>query len=156
MPPLEERTEYPYQNIRVKNFPWGDGDKVSQSYTLPTELLKTQFLTVPLCRPSCKFPTRTFTTHKFRTGRIPRPSSSSYLHISTIPSSLSSSYQIRSRVIAAMSARITANTHTAGTPMSTTTTRTRLPKPITLQPTITHQNLACEPQCVFGRSFLWS
>lgn len=29
MPPIEERTEYPYQNIRVKNFPWGDGDKVS-------------------------------------------------------------------------------------------------------------------------------
>ncbi|KAL4740193.1 cytochrome c oxidase, subunit VIa [Aspergillus similis] len=29
MPPLEERTEYPYQNIRTKNFPWGDGDKVS-------------------------------------------------------------------------------------------------------------------------------
>ena len=29
MPPLEERPEYPYQNIRVKNFPWGDGDKVS-------------------------------------------------------------------------------------------------------------------------------
>ncbi|KAJ5624612.1 hypothetical protein N7510_000921 [Penicillium lagena] len=27
MPPLEERTEYPYQNIRVKNFPFGDGDK---------------------------------------------------------------------------------------------------------------------------------
>lgn len=27
--PLEERTEYPYQNIRVKNFPFGDGDKVS-------------------------------------------------------------------------------------------------------------------------------
>ncbi|KAA8914840.1 cytochrome c oxidase, subunit VIa [Sphaerosporella brunnea] len=27
MPPLEERTEYPYQNIRVKNFFWGDGDK---------------------------------------------------------------------------------------------------------------------------------
>ncbi|BCR91624.1 cytochrome c oxidase subunit VIa [Aspergillus chevalieri] len=26
-PPLEERTEYPYQNIRVKNFPFGDGDK---------------------------------------------------------------------------------------------------------------------------------
>lgn len=26
-PPLEERTEYPYQNIRTKNFPWGDGDK---------------------------------------------------------------------------------------------------------------------------------
>ncbi|GAM43846.1 cytochrome c oxidase subunit [Talaromyces pinophilus] len=27
MPPLEERTEYAYQNIRTKNFPWGDGDK---------------------------------------------------------------------------------------------------------------------------------
>jgi len=31
MPPLEERVEYPYQNIRTKNFTWGDGDKV---YTL--------------------------------------------------------------------------------------------------------------------------
>jgi cytochrome c oxidase subunit 6a len=28
MPPLEERVEYPYQNIRTKNFQWGDGDKV--------------------------------------------------------------------------------------------------------------------------------
>ena len=27
MPPLEERVEYPYQNIRSKNYPWGDGDK---------------------------------------------------------------------------------------------------------------------------------
>ncbi|KAK0609311.1 cytochrome c oxidase, subunit VIa [Bombardia bombarda] len=27
MPPLEERVEYPYQNIRTKNFVWGDGDK---------------------------------------------------------------------------------------------------------------------------------
>ncbi|KAK6839564.1 cytochrome c oxidase- subunit VIa [Apiospora arundinis] len=26
-PPLEERVEYPYQNIRSKNYPWGDGDK---------------------------------------------------------------------------------------------------------------------------------
>ncbi|RCI13916.1 hypothetical protein L249_8225 [Ophiocordyceps polyrhachis-furcata BCC 54312] len=26
-PPLEERVEYPYQNIRTKNFMWGDGDK---------------------------------------------------------------------------------------------------------------------------------
>jgi hypothetical protein len=25
---LEERPEYPYQNIRTKNFFWGDGDKV--------------------------------------------------------------------------------------------------------------------------------
>lgn len=39
MPPLEERTEYPYQNIRVKNFPWGDGDKVSLFHIKPTELL---------------------------------------------------------------------------------------------------------------------
>jgi hypothetical protein len=55
MPPLEERTEYPYQNIRVKNFPWGDGDKVSPSHTQPTELLSTQLLTAALYRPSCKF-----------------------------------------------------------------------------------------------------
>ncbi|KAI1926313.1 Cytochrome c oxidase subunit 6A [Ophidiomyces ophidiicola] len=27
LPPLEERVEYPYQNIRSKNFSWGDGDK---------------------------------------------------------------------------------------------------------------------------------
>jgi cytochrome c oxidase subunit 6a len=27
MPPPEERPEYSYQNIRAKNFPWGDGDK---------------------------------------------------------------------------------------------------------------------------------
>jgi len=28
MPPLEERVEYPFQNIRTRNFPWGNGDKV--------------------------------------------------------------------------------------------------------------------------------
>jgi hypothetical protein len=27
-PPVEERTEYPFMNIRTKNFFWGDGDKV--------------------------------------------------------------------------------------------------------------------------------
>ncbi|KAI5843735.1 cytochrome c oxidase, subunit VIa [Tricharina praecox] len=27
MPPLEERPEYSYQNLRTKNFFWGDGDK---------------------------------------------------------------------------------------------------------------------------------
>ncbi|KAL2269418.1 hypothetical protein VTJ83DRAFT_1602 [Remersonia thermophila] len=27
LPPLEERVEYPFQNIRTRNFPWGDGDK---------------------------------------------------------------------------------------------------------------------------------
>ncbi|KAL8792604.1 MAG: hypothetical protein Q9195_004827 [Heterodermia aff. obscurata] len=26
-PPLEERVQYSYQNIRTKAFPWGDGDK---------------------------------------------------------------------------------------------------------------------------------
>ncbi|KAF4309605.1 hypothetical protein SLS57_001260 [Botryosphaeria dothidea] len=26
-PPREERPEYPYQNLRTKNFFWGDGDK---------------------------------------------------------------------------------------------------------------------------------
>ncbi|MCJ1255861.1 Cytochrome c oxidase subunit 6A, mitochondrial [Lignoscripta atroalba] len=28
-PPLEERVEYPYQNIRTKNYFWGNGDEVS-------------------------------------------------------------------------------------------------------------------------------
>ncbi|KAK8234191.1 putative cytochrome c oxidase subunit VIa [Phyllosticta capitalensis] len=26
-PPMEERVEYDYQNIRTKNYFWGDGDK---------------------------------------------------------------------------------------------------------------------------------
>lgn len=30
-PPVEERTEYPYMNIRTKNYFWGDGDKVSST-----------------------------------------------------------------------------------------------------------------------------
>ena len=29
LPPLEERVQYPWMNIRNKPFPWGDGDKVS-------------------------------------------------------------------------------------------------------------------------------
>ena len=33
--PIEERTEYPYMNIRTKNFFWGDGDKVSVGYVVP-------------------------------------------------------------------------------------------------------------------------
>ena len=32
LPPLEERVEYDYQNIRTKKFFWGDGDKVSAMY----------------------------------------------------------------------------------------------------------------------------
>jgi hypothetical protein len=31
MEPLEERPEYPYQNLRTKNYFWGNGDKVSCS-----------------------------------------------------------------------------------------------------------------------------
>ena len=31
MPPIEERPEYPFMNIRTKNFFWGDGDKVRGS-----------------------------------------------------------------------------------------------------------------------------
>ncbi|KAK6502226.1 Cytochrome c oxidase subunit 6A, mitochondrial [Arthrobotrys conoides] len=27
LPPQEERPQYPYLNIRVKRYPWGDGDK---------------------------------------------------------------------------------------------------------------------------------
>ncbi|KAI9749823.1 MAG: Cytochrome c oxidase subunit 6A, mitochondrial [Lichina confinis] len=27
LPPLEERVQYPWMNIRNKPFPWGDGDK---------------------------------------------------------------------------------------------------------------------------------
>ncbi|KAL4885021.1 FAD binding domain-containing protein [Aspergillus karnatakaensis] len=34
MPPLEERVEYPYQNIRAKNFPWGNGDKLERQRQL--------------------------------------------------------------------------------------------------------------------------
>ncbi len=34
MPPLEERPEYPYQNIRVKNYFWGDGDKTLLYFAL--------------------------------------------------------------------------------------------------------------------------
>jgi cytochrome c oxidase subunit 6a len=33
-PPVEERTEYPYMNIRTKNFFWGDGDKVRYMHFL--------------------------------------------------------------------------------------------------------------------------
>jgi cytochrome c oxidase subunit 6a len=38
MPPLEERTQYPYQNIRTKNFPWGDGDKVRREELEPCRM----------------------------------------------------------------------------------------------------------------------
>ncbi len=31
LPPLEERVEYPYQNIRTKNYFWGNGDQVSNA-----------------------------------------------------------------------------------------------------------------------------
>lgn len=34
-PALEDKPEYPFQNIRTKNYFWGDGDKVS-SFTAAT------------------------------------------------------------------------------------------------------------------------
>lgn len=37
LPPLEERVEYDYQNIRTKKFPWGDGDKVRDRLTKPLD-----------------------------------------------------------------------------------------------------------------------
>ncbi len=43
LPPLEERVEYPYQNIRVKNYPWGDGDK-TLLYVMPSSFSR-------LCSP---------------------------------------------------------------------------------------------------------
>ena len=32
MPPKSEQPEYPYQNIRTKNYFWGDGDKVNRNH----------------------------------------------------------------------------------------------------------------------------
>lgn len=32
LPPLEDRIEYDYMNIRTKKFFWGDGDKVSKGF----------------------------------------------------------------------------------------------------------------------------
>jgi hypothetical protein len=34
LPPRSERPEYAYQNIRTKNFFWGDGDKVGIHHNL--------------------------------------------------------------------------------------------------------------------------
>lgn len=45
LPPLPERAEYPYQNIRTKNFQWGDGDKVSQhSVSYSTDCMLTSII----------------------------------------------------------------------------------------------------------------
>lgn len=45
MPALEERPEYPYQNIRTRNFPWGDGDKVCIPMSRVAHSLKARLLT---------------------------------------------------------------------------------------------------------------
>jgi hypothetical protein len=55
MPPLEERTEYPYQNLRVKNYPWGNGDKVSLSVSAVWSLWDLADLRACFFRLSCKF-----------------------------------------------------------------------------------------------------
>lgn len=44
MEPLEERTEYSYQNIRTKNFFFGDGDKVR--YCISTDSNSNMWLTL--------------------------------------------------------------------------------------------------------------
>lgn len=46
MPPLEERTEYAYQNIRTKNYQWGDGDKVGP---ISSDCLCNDALTILIC-----------------------------------------------------------------------------------------------------------
>lgn len=51
MPPLEERTEYPYQNIRSRNFPWGDGDKVCS----PRDASSHDSCANDCFRPSCTY-----------------------------------------------------------------------------------------------------
>jgi hypothetical protein len=55
MPPLEERVEYPYQNIRVRNFPWGDGDKVRLLPHLPISSLLEQKANNGDNRPPCTY-----------------------------------------------------------------------------------------------------
>jgi len=47
-PSLEEKPEYPYQNIRTKNYFWGDGDKVSVifSYAWGAALSRVRELTL--------------------------------------------------------------------------------------------------------------
>lgn len=44
MAPLEERPEYPYQNLRTKNYFWGDGDKVSPYRAIRKYLMLILFL----------------------------------------------------------------------------------------------------------------
>ena len=39
-PALEDKPEYPFQNIRTKNFFWGDGDKVSSPKQKTGSLLR--------------------------------------------------------------------------------------------------------------------
>lgn len=51
LPPLEERTEYPYQNIRTKNYFWGDGDKVF----LPSFFMRMVDGSLTFVRLSCRF-----------------------------------------------------------------------------------------------------
>lgn len=52
-PPLEERVQYPYQNIRTKAYFWGNGDKVSGWITTKT-LKGFKLITLRFGRPCCK------------------------------------------------------------------------------------------------------
>jgi len=46
-PPLEERVEMPFMNIRTKNYFWGDGDKVCSNSSAQT---KEQDIAAPVLR----------------------------------------------------------------------------------------------------------
>ena len=54
MPPLEDRVEYPYMNIRTKAYPWGDGDKVS--HIDPSDQRRRSNVYIEICRLYCKVP----------------------------------------------------------------------------------------------------
>lgn len=59
-PALEDKPEYPFQNIRTKNYFWGDGDKVGfQSERIAASCLMYGRLTLhvdPLLEPQGQLP----------------------------------------------------------------------------------------------------
>ena len=56
-PALEDKPEYPFQNIRTKNYFWGDGDKVSSSSQLSCRNYgQLIFFTDPLLEPQGQLP----------------------------------------------------------------------------------------------------
>ena len=59
-PALEDKPEYPFQNIRTKNYFWGDGDKVSSfmaaTVWLPCMDGRLILFTDPLLEPQGQLP----------------------------------------------------------------------------------------------------